>query len=376
MALHDDALTKAKVALMGKPDSVFFTTVLFSLRQRFTQEIPTAATNGKEILINPDFFMKHDKDEQVFLLIHEAMHVAYLHMDRAMWRERRKFNVAADYVINLQLVERGFKMPPSGLLDRQYAGMSAEQVYDLLPANPPPPPMEDLIPGDGDPAASAALEAEVQDILVRAALQSKMAGDKPGSIPGDVEIYLDRILNPKLSPQAILRKYMQKYAKNDYSMKRPNRRFFPEHHLPSLYSPAIIDLVAAVDASISVSDDDFKQQVSEVANILRQTKPDKLTLLPFDVKLRKEISIRNINELLQVKFTGRGGTKIAPVIQYAIDKKPQVMLVFSDGEFNFPDLRPKHTDFIWLIYNNPGFTAPFGKVIHYEMHHGYSNYKS
>ena len=64
------ALNKAKIRLMSTPDSAFFTTVCFSLKHIWDESIPTAATNGKEIRFNPDFFMSLNTDEQVFLLLH------------------------------------------------------------------------------------------------------------------------------------------------------------------------------------------------------------------------------------------------------------------------------------------------------------------
>lgn len=368
---HEQALSKAKIALMARPDSVFYVTLAFSLRHRFDDGIPTACTNGREIRYNPDFFMQHTPEERVGLIIHETMHVAYLHMDPARRgsRDPSKWNSAADYVINLQITERGFQIPPNGLLDAQYKGMGTEEVYDRLPASPPPPPMPDLESGDsgdGDPAAAEQLRQDVQDILVRAALQSKMAGDKPGTIPGDIEIFLDKLLNPKLPWQAILRKYLHSFNKNDYTFRKPNRRYFPAHYLPSLYSEALANVDWAVDASASVADHEFGRFVSEIGGVFRQLKPESSRLLTFDTTIRSVDTIRNVQELQRVKFTGRGGTSIRPVLEWANAHKPKVLLIFTDGEFRWPSVTTR-VPVIWLIHNNPSFTAPFGKVIHYEV---------
>ena len=136
---HDIALSKAKIALMSRSDSAFFTTLAFSLKHEFDPSVPTARTNGKRVLYNPDFFMALGVEERVFLMLHETMHCAYLHMDRLQTRDKQRFNEAADHVINLQLIERGFKMPAIGLADPQYKDMSTEEVYDLLMALPQMP---------------------------------------------------------------------------------------------------------------------------------------------------------------------------------------------------------------------------------------------
>jgi predicted metal-dependent peptidase len=368
---HEAALTKAKIALMSKTDSAFFTTICFSLKFKWEDKIPTAGTNGKDLYFSPKFFMELNAEERVFVLVHEAMHVAYMHVDknRLGSRDPKKWNIAADHVINLQLIERGFKMPTGnhrGLADAKYKNMSTEQVYDLLPELKEEEYDGDVMFGEGSPEEQEQAMKEVQDIIVRASIQSKMAGDKPGSIPGDIEIFLDRLLNPKLPWNRILQKYLHKYDKNDFTFKKPNRRFFPTHYLPSLHSQALMDLAIAVDISGSVSDSDFNRFVTEIHSILKMMKPEKITLIQFDTAIHAVDKVRNVQELMKVKFSGRGGTDFHPVAQWVNKNKPQALMVFTDGEFNFYNEEAK-TDVMWLIHDNKHFKPPYGKVIHYEM---------
>lgn len=360
---HVKALDKAKIALMSKADSAFFTTVCFSLKHVWDETIPTACTNGTEIRYNPQFFMSMNEHERVFLLVHEAMHVALLHITRLKGRNHKKWNMAADYVINLMLVERGFTMPKEGLLNKSYAGLSTEQVYDLIPDQQAEDFPMDIEEAPGD---LPAMEEEIKEILVRASVASKMAGDKPGSIPGDIQIYLDKLLKPKLPWKVILRRFIQSFAKDDYTFTRPNRRFFPKHILPGLKSEKLIDLAIAVDTSGSVTDEEFKRFVSEVSGILKMMQPDEITLVQFDTEIKSVDPIKNLRELGQVNFVGRGGTKIGPVLDWAKENKPQLLLVFSDGEFHWPGDKLKSPT-LWMIHNNKRFQAPFGQVIHYEV---------
>jgi predicted metal-dependent peptidase len=372
----EQALNKAKIALMSRNDSAFFTTLAFSLIHEFDESISTAATNGKRIKYNPDFFMSLDHEERVFLMLHEAMHCAYLHMERNQGRDRGRFNIAADHVINLQLIERGFKMPECGLADPQYATLSTEEVYNLLPENPGGggngnvpgfgPDLEDPA-GGSTPEAQEQLRQDIQDILCRAAMQSRMSNDKPGSIPGEIELFLDRLLNPKLPWYRILQKYLNSFSKSDYSFRKPNRRFFPEHILPSMYGRNLIDLAAFVDISGSVSDHEFHVQVSETAAVMRMMKPRQIMFGQFDTEIKSVDRIQSLADMSKISFTGRGGTCIEPVIEWANTHKPQLLMVFTDGYFNWSDEIKTQVPVIWLIYNNPNFTAPFGKVIHYEI---------
>ena len=356
------ALTKAKIQLMQRHDSAFFTTVCFSLKHEWDDSIPTAATNGTTIYFNTKFFMELTTEERVFLLLHETMHVAYLHMDRLNTRDKRKWNVAADHVINLMLLERGFKMPANGLADPQYRGMSTDEVYLKLPNQEDEDTPSDLL----EPAGSSeALKETVQEILVRASIQAKMQNDDPKGIPGDLQIFLNKLLDPKLPWQTILKKYLQAKAKNDYSFRKPNRRFFPQHILPSLFSEGLLDIAIAVDTSGSVTDADFNVFISEIRGIIRSMKPSKITLVQFDTELGTIQDIKNVAELSNIKFIGRGGTAVGPVLKWANEHKPQVLLVFTDGYFQFTS--SVDTETLWIIHNNPKFIAPKGKVIHYKV---------
>lgn len=358
------AYDRAKIGLMTKSDSAFFTTVLFSLKLIWDWDIPTGATDGSSIRVNPDFFMSLGAEERIFFLIHEAMHVALLHMDRLATRNRQKWNVACDHYINLMLISRGFVMPRCGLADPQYRDLSSDEIYARLPDNPNQDAFQLDLELPTQPIEEIA--NEVADILVRAATQSKLQGDAPGTIPGDIEIFLNKLLNPKLPWQQILRKYINNLSKHDFSWRKPNRRFFPNHYLPSMHSEKLMDITLAVDASGSVSDEDFTSFVSETHGILKMMKPDKITLIQFDTKIKSVDVVKDVRDLMNVKFIGRGGTAIEPVMEWAKENKPSLLLVFTDGEFYFYNTGYK-TNTVFLIHNNPRFESPYGKVINYEI---------
>lgn len=360
---HIKALDKAKIGLMSKKDSTFFTTICFSLKHVWDETISTAATDGRFVYYNPAFFLSLSPDERIFLLLHEALHVAFLHMFRRGNRDKKRWNIAADHVINLLLIERGFVMPKGGYADPQYRGLSVEEVYDRLPNTSQEEIDIDIMdPADG---ASEDLQRQVEDILVRAQLQSQMANDAPGSIPAEFEIFLNKLLNPKLPWNRILLRYMQSTAKSDYSFRKPNRRY-QDPFMPSLHSEGLIDFAVAVDTSGSVTDDEFLRFISETVGILKIMKPEKVTVIQFDTQLKSVEEVRNLRELKNIQFTGRGGTRIDPVLNWANENKPKLMLVFTDGFFRFTGNKTK-TNTIWLIHNNPTFSSPFGKVIHYEV---------
>jgi len=89
-------------------------------------------------------------------------------------------------------------------------------------------------------------------------------------------------------------------------------------------------------------------------------------LIQFDTEIIMTNSISSIQELSKVKFTGGGGTDINPVLEWTQQNRPQLLLVFTDGYFEFSDITPK-SEVIWVIHNNKKFTSKFGKIINYEI---------
>lgn len=374
------ALTKAKLHLTMRKSSVFFSTICYSLIHVPSSKVPTAGTNGKTVYYNPEFFLELDDEERLFLVLHETLHCAYMHMFRIkeLGYDHRKANIAADHVINLQLIEQGFKMPKGGLADPQYKGMSMEEVYKLLPDPPPQDaeggggaPWDDLMEGDdsGSPLAEEErnkVQQQIQESLVRAVTMSKAFNDAPGTIPGDIEIFLNKLLYPKLPWKTLLRRYFKAYSKTDYTWKKPNRRYMPAHYLPSLYGESLMEIAVAVDVSGSITDQQFQQHISDVASVIKSMMPPKTTLIQFDHQIQAVDDCYSLNDLMKVKFTGRGGTNIEPVMQKAQELNPQFLMVFTDGYFHPPSTHPK-CNVLWLIHNNPNWKPPFGKAIHYNL---------
>src|SRR5512138_1016043 len=101
-----------------------------------TDTIPTAATNGRQILINPEFFERLTFDQQEAVLLHEVLHAALLHVPRGIGRDAKRWNIAADVVINGVLVREGFALPKDSIRIQALEHFSVEEVYDLLEKSP------------------------------------------------------------------------------------------------------------------------------------------------------------------------------------------------------------------------------------------------
>ena len=109
-------LAKAKTGLvLGHP---FFGTLALNTPMTLSNKVPTAATNGKRVLFNPDFISELTDEELLFLVAHEVCHPMLEHNYRRNGRNHKKWNQAGDYVINQLLSDEKIgKMPSMGLLN-------------------------------------------------------------------------------------------------------------------------------------------------------------------------------------------------------------------------------------------------------------------
>ena len=116
----------------------------------WTRQIPTAATDGIYIYVNPDFFNGLPTDSQrAFLLGHEVGHMILRHPQRGkafgkrgFFRivngrripfDHRLYNTAADYVINADLIAHGLEPIENGLYSDKYGrDHLVDEVYAQL----------------------------------------------------------------------------------------------------------------------------------------------------------------------------------------------------------------------------------------------------
>ncbi|GHT89062.1 hypothetical protein AGMMS49543_27950 [Betaproteobacteria bacterium] len=205
---------------------VFFSTLAFALNPQFTDDptMTTACTDGVRVLLNPQFFTRLSVSEQVALLKHEVMHVAFEHVFRRGDRHPKRWNIACDYVINLIIKQEGGALPGGGLCDEQYEGLIEEEVYERLPEG-----IEDRFDlgdlresEDGlSPEERAALRASVRERVLQAAQVARMTQE---NLPAGIERYLNEILQPQQDWHELLAEYLTAQEKSDYDWMHPNRR--------------------------------------------------------------------------------------------------------------------------------------------------------
>ncbi len=132
---NNEELENLKKSMLRKFPSLG--TVASGLKYKYSKKVPTAETDGNTVWANPNFMNSLSHDEQVFIMSHETMHVAFDHIKRAKnrdgeFKDSSTWNIATDAVINQMLKAEGLPMP-QGCIDKPEAiDKSAEEMYKVL----------------------------------------------------------------------------------------------------------------------------------------------------------------------------------------------------------------------------------------------------
>ena len=90
---------KAIRRLAVNPDTIYFCMRVNMLKKSCSYEIQTMATDGVQILFNPDWVLAQTIEELEFTVAHEVMHVDSFHMTRKGDRDHEIWNMACDFAL-------------------------------------------------------------------------------------------------------------------------------------------------------------------------------------------------------------------------------------------------------------------------------------
>jgi predicted metal-dependent peptidase len=362
----------------------------------------TTATDARAFYYNPEFIAGLTLAEAQFVLAHEAVHCALGHFARRQHRARRRWDVACDHAANLLLEADGLKAPPGALANPDFHGLSAEEIYPLVPPDTPERTLDRHLFDDhfiGDPAApgqargtadrargegrggadkpsgglrpdswddagseerhsagraalplpeagAADLARRWQSRIVSAAQQARSAGKLADSWLRLV----DGLVQPQLPWRVLLARYLMTAARDDYSFQRPSRRE-GDAVLPRLASDQV-ELCVVLDTSGSIGAEELAQFASEVDALKGQMRA-RVTLHACDERLdpRGPWEFQPWETLVLPKeLGGGGGTCFAPVFDWiaAGQRRPDLLLYFTDAQGEFPGHAPGFP-VIWLV---------------------------
>ena len=353
------ALTKAKIELMTK--SAFISTISLSLKHIITDQVPTAQVNGITIKYNPNLIKDMSTTQLAALIAHECWHVAYQHAARKGLREHLIWNMAGDYVINHMLNKGGFEIGRDWLYEPKYDDeWSTDAVYDELLANAVEVP-SNFMADIEETTKELDRHSDITDIIVRARMQSQISGEGAGMIPNEIARMVDELINPKLPWPVILQRFLNQQTKDTYSWARRNRRY-SHTYLPSLYSEGLGHLTFAIDTSGSIDDDDLKEMLSEIQGVRDIYNPARMTIIDCDAIIHNIFEVNQNTDILSLKFTGNGGTRFQPVLDYVNENPTQALVYFTDlyGENHLDEVE---YPVLWIC-NSDHAPSPIGETVY------------
>lgn len=391
-----DLVTKTKFKLIShkeKSSIAFFTGLVFITKFVENEEVKTVATDGLDIILNPDWFAKISQEERNVAVMNAVLHIALMHPSRKKARDPELWSKASN--INTGIILEDYGMLPRNQDLDMFRDKTTEVIYEMLYQKPEDKPKDqdsdtqinnpgsnqkDDGQGNGNSngdqegqgqgqSQAASVEQQVQDKLNDVKTQMQMGGDgfNPDGLPDSMKKIFEDLSKPKAPWNTILARFLNQASKSDYTWRKPNRRFFPEFHLPSLYAEGLDRIDFVIDTSGSISEDNFKQFLGEINKVLKQFKPKEIGLSQFDHEYRGTEIINEFTDLRKVQIKGGGGTRIETTME-AVDKfNTKAIIIFTDGYMNLDMPKPNH-EVIWIVYDNDRFVPPFGKAVKYDLY--------
>jgi len=416
----EQRIERTHVQLMKHKNFALFSGLFMIGKVSVDDKTATACTNGLDVRYGRAFVDRLNDKQLAFLILHENMHKAYRHL--VVWEKLNKknstlANMACDYVINLQIRDYDpnqydTEMPTDddgevmGLIDEQYRGMDAHQVFLLLEKEKGSDygkgkgkgKTKVMVVGDGDgygdedgdgtpdgfddhdwDGAQELSEEEQKEVAKEIEQALRQGSILVGKMGGNVDRNISEMLTPKIDWKEALRDFVKSMTqgKDQSTWRRLHKRYLAaDLIMPSSYSEKVGGIAIAIDTSGSIGSEELNQFLSEVKSICEEVSPETIDLLYWDTHVASRETYTE-NELAglteSTKPAGGGGTEPACVPKF-MEKhniKPECLIMLTDGYIGRQD--PSNwtlsAPVLWCIKGNNRFSsadAPVGKIVHVQ----------
>lgn len=357
----------------------------------------TAATDGKNLYYNVQFFNALSFKQVEFVIAHEIYHCIFEHIIRRNDRDPRIFNIACDYVVNglLDKDKIGTLVDQIDIyIDRKYDGWTSEEVYDDIKEKHENEELDALGemlddhidweagPGggggggapdeNGQPRWTKEELRQIRDEIKEGMIAAAQAAGA-GNTPLGVQRLIKDLTEHKMNWRELIRQQIQSTIKNDFSFSRPSRKgWHIGAVLPGMQFQERVDIVIAIDMSGSIGQEQASVFMSEIKGIIEEFPDYSIKVWCFDTRVYNEDNFTSEDgrDIIDYEIVGGGGTSFEANWDYMEehDIRPKKFIMFTDGYPGHGWGDPDYCDTIFIVYGNHDkeLEAPFGLTAHYE----------
>ena len=384
----------------------------------FKDDLPfhTAATDGQNIYIDPNYFASLSESDRLFTIAHEIMHIKFMHAFRLKDKEGKirdpeLWNIATDAIINANLERDGFTIKEGYVNIPEALNYSAEEFYQILLQEKEKKKQEQQQSQNGDdhslweeafknreqnkkqggkkqeaqrdskeektPVEEQEMEIDEKDEFTEnreekrekfKARREKTEQDIRGKT-GEA-IKLDNIGESKeeIDWKVLIRREVEK-TETIWSQRRSIAENNYAYRLEENDIEDDAETEIMIDVSGSVELDLVKAFLRQIKPLLKQSK---LRVGCFNEKFWGLVDIKNVRDIdnFTIPNGARGHSAWTEDWDLAVrsfTKKREInKIVFTDG-YPCPGTMPKEDlkkeNIIWLVYGNKDFNPCCGKVI-------------
>lgn len=189
-----------------------------------------------------------------------------------------------------------------------------------------------------------------------------------GKVPAFMERLLKDLRKSKVDWRTMLNNFVQEEIM-DYSFTPPDRRFTDgDFFLPDFNEKddSVKNVLFMIDTSGSISDEMLVDAFSEIKGAIDQFNGKLCGWLGFfDAAVYEPLPFEDVDELLDIKPRGGGGTDFGIIFDYVekkMDEPPASIVILTDGYAPIPKEEAANgVPVLWLI-NNDDITPEWGKI--------------
>ncbi len=369
---------KVNLSLMEEKDN-FYGYFLFQISRdiKFDISSPTAINfKGAKYVIyfNPIIFLNLNMKQMESTIKHEILHIVSMHLVRAKEVKDKysklAINMAMDIVVNkylnnlvpyattLEQVNLNYSLNLEPYETFEYYVEKIQIELDLQE--------EDEHGKEHDSNKNEDIETQyspekthdiwedsndIDEKMLKEFTEKFIDSSQKGEIPDYLEGIISSLKNSRgeLPWNLYLKKLMGTVESNKKkTITRRNRRQPNRLDLRGELRGHKAEIAVALDISGSISDEEFKQAIKEVLNIVKNYNHE-ITIIECDNEIRRAYKVKSINDIKD-RINIRGGTKFAPVFEYANNKKINLLVYFTDGKGEDSlKVIPRGYKILWVI---------------------------